>query len=97
MNLLLNLPLPLVLSTVVFAQNAAVELEPVIASEPYPPPGLNLDTPSETGSLLGIPVQETPASVEVVERPLIESISRAIHRYFRFAVSPITKSRNSMA
>ena len=33
-TILFNLPLPLVLSTVVFAQDAAVELEPVIVSEP---------------------------------------------------------------
>ena len=59
------------MSTAAIGQEAAVELEPVIVSEPYPPPGLNLDSPSETGSRLGIPVQETPASVEIIDRPLI--------------------------
>ena len=70
--LLFNVTLPLTMSTAAIGQEAAVELEPVIVSEPYPPPGLNLDAPSETGSRLGIPVQETPASVEIVDRPLIE-------------------------
>ena len=70
--IMFKIPLPLILSTVAIGQEVAVELEPVIVSEPYPPPGLNLDTPSETGSRLGIPVQETPASVEIVDRPLIE-------------------------
>ncbi len=70
--ILFNIPLPLMLSTTVFAQDAVVELEPVIVSEPYPPPGLNLDTASETGSRLGIPIEQTPASVEIVDRPLIE-------------------------
>ena len=69
--LLFNVTLPLTMSTAAIGQEAAVELEPVIVSEPYPPPGLNLDAPSETGSRLGIPVQETPASVEIVDRPLI--------------------------
>ena len=71
-SILFNIPLPLILSTAAIGQEAAVELEPVIVSEPYPPPGLNLDTPSETGSRLGIPIQQTPASVEIVDRPLIE-------------------------
>lgn len=71
-SILFKIPLPLLLSVPAIAEEAAVELEPVIVSEPYPPPGLNLDTPSETGSRLGIPIQQTPASVEMVDRRLIE-------------------------
>ena len=69
-SIMFKIPLPLILSTAAIGQGAAVELEPVIVSEPYPPPGLNLDTPSETGSRLGISIQQTPASVEIVDRPL---------------------------
>lgn len=49
----------------------AIEVDPPPA--PAPNGRLNLDTPSETGSRLGLTPRETPASVSVVDRATIEA------------------------
>lgn len=43
------------------------------ATAPSPNGELNLDTPSSTGSRLGLTPRETPASVTIVDRPTIEA------------------------
>ncbi|MFS2056192.1 TonB-dependent receptor plug domain-containing protein, partial [Variovorax sp. CT11-76] len=49
----------------------AIEVDPPAA--PAPNGRLNLDTPSDTGSRLGLTPRETPASVSVVDRATIEA------------------------
>ncbi len=54
------------------AQTKAIPTVEVTAEAPYPNGLLNLDTPSATASRLGLSPRETPASVTVVDRGLIE-------------------------
>ncbi|WP_109511696.1 TonB-dependent receptor [Pseudomonas ovata] len=58
---------------IAWAQEAALQLDPlrIEAGREYPS-GLSLDQPIRTGSRLGLSARETPASVSVADRAVIE-------------------------
>lgn len=66
---------PLLASASVWAQTTANSLPQVDVMDSTSAPNgrLNLDTPTETGSRLGLTVRETPASVTVVNRATIDA------------------------
>lgn len=68
--------LVLLMGTCTFAcaHDLAVELDATrVDAEPQAPTGVQLDEPLRTGSRLGLSARETPASVSVADRRLIEA------------------------
>lgn len=63
----------LVTTLPVAAQGTATQLDPVKVTGQRQQAGLDLDTPADTGSRLGLSPRETPATVTVVGRDTIEA------------------------
>lgn len=68
-------PASLLATASAFAQSATPNLPQIEVTDTVDAPNgrLNLDTPAETGSRLGLTVRETPASVTVVNRAAIDA------------------------